>query len=54
MTFSVVYATILSVLLLIEPFVLRSSFRERGTLFWFILGVVGLVGVLVDYRRRKK
>jgi len=54
MNFSFLYAAVVGALLLIEPFVLRSSFRERGTLFWFILGVVGLAGVLVDYCRRKK
>jgi len=53
MTFSFLYVAVVGALLVIEPFVFRSSFRELGTWFWFLLGVVGLVGVIVERRRRK-
>jgi len=35
-------------LLIGEPFVLHSSFGSVGTWFWFLLGIVGLLGFIVE------
>lgn len=56
MTFTRLYAMGVSFLLIVEPFVLQSSFASAGTWFWWLLGVVGLVGIAAEHvvSRRKR
>lgn len=48
MTFTKLYALAVSILLIVEPFVLHSSFASAGTWFWWLLGLVGLFGMYVE------
>jgi len=56
MMFARLYMLIVSVLLIVEPFMLHSSFTSAGMWFWWLLGFVGLVGVCFEwlYARRKQ
>lgn len=47
------YALLVSLLLLAEPFVLHADWSSFGTWFWFGLGVVGLTGIVWETRRRR-
>jgi len=49
MMFARLYTLIVSVLLIVEPFILHSSFTSIGTWFWWLLGFAGLVGVCFEW-----
>lgn len=51
--FSFLFALLVSLLLLVEPFVLRADWSSVGTWFWFGLGVVGLTGIVWETQRRR-
>lgn len=53
MTFSSRYVFLVSLLFLVEPFVLRADWSSFGTWFWFSLGVAGLAGLAWEKRRRR-
>lgn len=47
-----VYTVVVSTILVLEPFVIGSSFRELGTWLWVGLGVAGFLALGLERRRQ--